>query len=68
MRLGGAVELQPSPGEEHSRIGEVVALWGEAAGGGGERMLGRFQRYYRPQVGGVGGGVGRRGVWLVTVG
>eukprot|EP00887_Chlorella_sp_A99_P001413 scaffold8.g1413.t1 len=49
VALGGAVELAPAPGEECSRVGELLAAWGEDGGGGRERMLGRFLRYYRPQ-------------------
>lgn len=50
MLLGDCIELAPEPGESHSRVAQVQALWSECLADGQERKLARCRRFYRPEV------------------
>lgn len=51
VRVGDCVELEAAPGEDDTRLGEVLALWAEKLPADGQLRLCKLRRYYRPQVG-----------------
>ena len=48
VMLGGFLELAPAPGEEETRIVQLLAAWSEAGAGSQHRAYARVRRFYRP--------------------